>query len=347
MMSMLSPASGGLFGSALGRSTVLGLPGVLGVGGVILGGERALGEGDWTVLKHGGRDYLPLREIGQFYRLGSLERSAREFNLRIGRSSLRGALDSQEFFITHLKFILSYPIREIWGELCMSRMDLVKVLDPVMRPSKIASTGRVDTVVLDAGHGGADCGAAGRYGYEKDYTLDVAHRAQLAFLRAGFRVEMTRRLDQFISLEDRVRFGNQFPQALFISIHFNSSGHGTGVETFTLAPRGVPSMAADGPAVTDFVECPGNVRDAENMALATAAHAALVSRSGMVDRGIKRARFFVIRESRLPSVLLEGGFLTNPEDMRRIANADYRQLIAQSILDAVQNYRRALTPGMA
>jgi N-acetylmuramoyl-L-alanine amidase len=341
----------GLWGSErVGRRGALERLGRIGRG--LLGGA-AVGLGlqgmpargmDWTLLQYGGRDYLPLRQIGLFYRLGPLERTERQFSLRIGQAAMRGESDSQEFFISHLKFILSYPIREVSGELCMSRMDLVKVVDPVLRPSKIVSPGRVDTIVLDAGHGGSDGGAGGILGKEKDYTWDVVARARLLFLNAGYHVHLTRVRDEFVSLEERSRFANQFERALFLSVHFNASGKGTGVETFTLAPRGVPSMASDGPAVSDLVECPGNARDAENMALATATHASLVAHSRLADRGIKRARFFVIRETVLPSVLLEGGFMTNPEDMRRIATAEYRQGLAQGMVEAVRNYRRALTP---
>ena len=70
-------------------------------------------------------------------------------------------------------------------------------------------------------------------------------------------------------------------------------------------------MMADGPRVSDLQECPGNARDAENMALATATHAAMIVRSRMYDRGIKRARFVVIRDITIPGVLVEGGFLCN------------------------------------
>ena len=301
------------------------------------------------MLRFDGRDYLPLREIGSFYRLGPLERSLNQFSLRIGGASLRGHADSQEFFISRLKFILSFPIREIGGDLCMSRMDLVKVVEPVLRPGRIASAGRVDTVILDPGHGGGDSGAVGRLAAEKELTLDVAFRARAELQRAGYRVFLTRDRDEFVSLEDRARFANRFARenALFLSIHFNSSGSGSGVETFTLAPQGVPSMMADGPRVSDFQRCPGNARDAENMALATATHASLVSRARLPDRGIKRARFFVIRETVLPSVLLEGGFLSNPEEMRRVASVEYRQQMAGGILEAVQVYRRAVYPGSA
>jgi N-acetylmuramoyl-L-alanine amidase len=148
----------------------------------------------------------------------------------------------------------------------------------------------------------------------------------------------------FVPLEERARIANKLDNALFISVHFNSGGAGTGLETYTLAPRGVPSMMADGPRISDLDLCRGNVRDAENMALATATHASLVVRSKMYDRGIKRARFVVIRDITIPGVLIEGGFLSNTYDAKLIATPEYRQQMASCILQAVQNYRRAVGP---
>ena len=101
-------------------------------------------------------------------------------------------------------------------------------------------------------------------------------------------------------------------------------------------------MAADGPALSDFVPCPGNIRDAENIALACATHAALVYNSKMYDRGIKRARFVVIRDVTVPGVLIECGFLSNNNDARLIAMPYYRQQLALSIVQAVRNYRNAV-----
>ena len=103
-------------------------------------------------------------------------------------------------------------------------------------------------------------------------------------------------------------------------------------------------MAADGPSLSDFVPCNGNTRDAENIALACATHATLVSNSAMFDRGIKRARFVVLKDSATPGVLIEGGFLSNSGDARRIATATYRQQMATSIYQAVQNYHNAVGP---
>jgi N-acetylmuramoyl-L-alanine amidase len=262
--------------------------------------------------------------------------------MAVGNRSLRGSLGSVEFYINGLKFNLSYPIAESGGKMVISRMDLTKVIEPVLRPSKIKNAEKIDTIVLDAGHGGHDRGALSPYGCEAQYTLDVVARTRALLMQAGFKVVLTRSNDTFIPLGERTRIANQYSNALFISVHFNSGGAGTGLETYTLAPRGVPSMMADGPRVSDLDMCTGNVNDAQNMALATATHASLVVRSKMFDRGIKRARFVVIRDIEIPGVLIEGGFLSNLYDARIIAMPAYRQQMASCILQAVQNYRRAV-----
>jgi N-acetylmuramoyl-L-alanine amidase len=255
---------------------------------------------------------------------------------------MKGAADSVDFHISYLKFILSYPVAEIGGTLCLSEVDLVKLVEPVLRPAKIEGAARVNTVILDPGHGGTDRGAVGRFGDEKTYTLDVALKTADLLGRAGYRVLLTRSSDETVSLEDRVAFARRFPAALFISVHFNSGKSGVGVETYAMSPQGVPSMSEEGAHLPSSVTYPGNGYDSENAALATATHASMVSRSGMFDRGIKRARFYVLRESSMPGVLLEAGFLSSAEDMQKIATPVYRQQVAASICEAVGNYRRAV-----
>jgi len=323
--------------------------GFLGVAGAVVSGIRhgsaAAGESGsslWTVLSHEGRDYLPLEQVGRFYGLGAMQRSGSSFALGPGEGVVKGHSASSDFHISRLKFILSYPITDLGGRLCISRVDLVKLVEPVLRPFKIAGASSVDTVILDPGHGGSDKGALGKLGSEKDFTLDVAVRAGELLRRAGYRVVYTRSKDEFVPLEERTRKANLFSRAVFVSVHFNSGGNGTGVETYAMSPRGVPSMSLEGAHLDALENYPGNQRDAENAAFATAAHAAMVVRSGLFDRGIKRARFHVLRELNLPGVLLEAGFLSNSEDMRRIASAWYRQQVAGSILEAVRNYRRAI-----
>jgi N-acetylmuramoyl-L-alanine amidase len=298
---------------------------------------------EWRLIKHEGRDYVTAQNIAQFYGMGDVIRAKGDFTVASGRRSLRGQVGSAEFYINNLKFILSYPVAESGGQPILSRMDLTKLIEPVMRPSRIEGVEQARTVILDPGHGGTDFGARSRWGSEKSFTLDVALRAKEQLKKEGLRVYLTRTSDQFVSLHDRVKFANQFQNAVFVSIHFNSGGsHASGLETYTLAPRGVPSMAADGPRITDLQPCPGHANDPENMALATATHAAMVAHSGMYDRGIKRARFVVIRDITVPGVLVEGGFLSNPSDSRRIATASYRQGMATWISAAIRNYRRAV-----
>jgi len=299
--------------------------------------------GEWTLIKYQGRDHVTLENVAQFYGLGKLVKASNTLTMGTYGRSLRGAVGSNEFYINNLKFILSYPISDYNGQPIISRMDLTKLIEPVLRPSRIKDAERVDTVILDAGHGGHDYGATCAWGNEKTFTLDVVMRAKSVLEHNGFKVYLTRTADYFVPLDDRVRFANRFSNALFISVHFNSGGPAaSGLETYTLAPRGVPSMMADGPSISDLALCAGNSCDAENIALATATHSALVSHSLLYDRGIKRARFVVIRDIKIPGVLVEGGFVSNPDDSRKIATTQYRQNMAYCIAGAVQNYRNAV-----
>jgi N-acetylmuramoyl-L-alanine amidase len=155
---------------------------------------------------------------------------------------------------------------------------------------------------------------------------------------------LTRSADVFVRLEDRAAFANRQSNAVFVSVHFNAGARedAGGVETYSLAPRGVPSTNNANVSLADFQPCVGNIRDPENIALATAMHTALITKLGVSDRGIKRARFIVLRDSNIPAVLIEGGFLTNALDRVRIATPIYRQILAQAILQGVLSYNRAV-----
>ncbi len=301
----------------------------------------------WDITKISDREYVTIDNVSDFYRFQSRQISGKKIHLRSASRSLQGEVDSRELLINNVKFILSHPIVEHNDELLISRMDLSKLIEPILRPNRIPGAGNLRTVVLDAGHGGHDRGARGIWGWEKDFNLDVARRARELLVRAGYKVEMTRSTDVFIPLHERAAFANKHKDGIFVSIHFNSSNNreASGVETFVLAPRGVPSFAQDGPRVSDFVQCKGNARDAENIALATAMHSAKLRRLKLPDRGVKRARFVVIRDIEIPGVLLEGGFLSNPNDCRHVATTSFRQQMAMAILDAVTNYQSAISGG--
>ncbi len=301
---------------------------------------------DWTIIRENGRDYIPLTDIARFYDFNTAEFSNGVATLNCPAVHFQCASGSRDLYLNGLKFILSLPILDIQDRLCISRLDLAKLVDPVLRPTKISATS-VRTVVIDAGHGGTDSGARGLMGNEKDFTLDVALRARDLFTRAGFNVRMTRSSDVFVPLESRALFASFQSDAVFLSIHFNYGMGPTaeGVETYCLAPRGVPSTNDAGLTFADFQGCTGNVRDPENIALATAIHASLITRLVVPDRGVKRARFVVLRNNGIPGVLIEGGFLTNPRDALRVASPAYRELLADAIVRGVISYNRAIARG--
>jgi N-acetylmuramoyl-L-alanine amidase len=303
---------------------------------------------EWTLVRQDGRDYVPIEEVAKFYSFTQASYVDDTVNLEGSTLRMLGGVNSRELYLNGLKFILSFPIIKVDDRILMSRMDLSKLVEPVLRPAKIAAK-PVRTVVLDAGHGGFDQGAQSYFGSEKDFALDVVKRARELLLRAGFNVRLTRSADVFIPLEDRASFANRQSSAVFVSVHFNAGAReeAGGLETYSLAPRGVPSTNSLNLTLMDLRPCIGNVRDPENIALATAMHAALITRVGGNDRGIKRARFIVLRDNNLPGVLIEGGFLTNPQDRVRIAAPIYRQLLAQAILQGILSYNRALNHGAA
>ncbi|MGH8048067.1 MAG: N-acetylmuramoyl-L-alanine amidase, partial [Chthoniobacterales bacterium] len=293
------------------------------------------GAATWNVVQMDKRRYVPVSDVAAFYKLTQAVSTGDSFRLTGAHRLLEGKAGATEVRVNGVKYVTCFPLRSRGSTIYVSAMDVSKIIEPVMRPGKIQGGKEIHTVVLDAGHGGQDSGAVGTLGREKQYTLDVVLRARALLLKAGYKVKMTRVTDVFIPLEDRAAFANRFPDALFVSVHFNKSNTygGTGVETYALAPRGVPSMDEENLRYSDFRLNPGNACDAQNIALAAAVHSALCRRLPVPDRGIKRARFVVIKNIRIPGVLLEGGFVSSPSDASLIARASYRQNMAQAILD--------------
>jgi len=300
----------------------------------------------WTLVKHDGRDYVTATDIREFYRFQGFERKGNI--LRFSSQGLRMDLQvgSQDLIINNVKFIMSFPCIERDGTVLVSRVDLTKLMDPVLRPDYIRNAPLFDTVVIDAGHGGHDHGARGPHGSEKDFALATALRLRRILEGRGFKVVMTRSDDTFISLNRRSEIANQHPRAIFISIHFNHSDRtaARGIETFALTPEGAASTL-DRWGETSLDRRAGNQRDAENIALATAVHGAVLRRikdTSPVDRGIKRARFAVISGIKIPGILFEGGFVGNPEEARKLASPAYQQQLAEGIAQGVITYRRAI-----
>lgn len=298
--------------------------------------------GGWQLVKIGGRDYVTGESLHQFYRFSSYKVDGKHVWLRSNNLIVKGTIGSQELLINNIKFILSYPVQEYAGRALFSRIDLCKLIDPVLRPTHISDAVPFDTVVVDAGHGGHDAGARGVYGYEKDFALQMARSVRDALQARGFKVVMTRDTDTFITLGGRVAVANRTPNSIFLSLHFNSGGsQATGIETFALTPQGSSASLERGGGY-NANGLTGNTHDSANIALATAIHAMVISKFRFVDRGIKRAQWSVLTGCKRPGILFEGGFVTNPNECRLVASDTYRRSVSSAIADAVVNYRTAL-----
>jgi N-acetylmuramoyl-L-alanine amidase len=307
--------------------------------------------GGWEIVKIDGRDYVTAESIRNFYNpvygFTTFRTQGTHFWLGSSKLILKAQIGSQEMLINNIKFILSFPVVEHNGKVLFSRLDLCKLIDPVLYPSHIQNAEYFDTVVVDAGHGGHDAGARGVYGYEKDFALKMAMSVRTALMQRGFKVILTRATDTFITLGGRVAIANQTPKSIFLSFHFNSGGAAaTGIETWALTPQSAAATISRGGGF-NVNGVTGNKQDSANIALATAVHASVISRFKFVDRGIKRAQWSVLSGCKRPGILFEGGFVTNGAECQLVASESYRQQVSSAIGDAVLNYRKALESAMA
>lgn len=180
-----------------------------------------------------------------------------------------------------------------------------------------ASAANFRTVVIDPGHGGHDNGGQWGRVYEKHLALDTAVRLENNLKRMGYQTVMTRRSDYFVSLPQRVALGNRYKNAIFVSLHFNYTWkqHVCGLETFY--------YSREGQRLAHYVQ------------------SSLVRHTRTVDRSAKFARYYVIRNSSRPAVLVEGGFVSNERERERMKSGSFREAIARGIADGIQRYRRA------
>jgi N-acetylmuramoyl-L-alanine amidase len=308
-----------------------------------LGSRIAVGAGEWQIIKINGHDYLSVDNISKFYGLpAEVVPSGAKIQSETPDHPLEFVSGSREAMINGARSWLCFPVIEQEGKFLISRTDVAKTIEPLVRPHRVPDVGKVQTVVLDPGHGGHDKGQVSRYGAEKDFALDVARKLRPILQAKGLRVIMTREGDYFVPLEVRAKIANSARNSIFVSIHFNASGddpNATGFEIFSFTPRGAPSTS-DGTVTASSVNMqPGSSVDAQSLALSACIYHSLLGHIPEFDRGIKRARFAVLRLTKVPAVLIEGGFLTERGESKLIANKDWRAKLAGAIGIGIESYR--------
>src|SRR5437764_5265295 len=304
---------------------------------------NALAAGEWQIIKINEHDYLTVDNISKFYGLpAEVVPSGAKIQSETADHPLEFVGGSREAMINGARSWLCFPVIEQGGKFLVSRTDVAKTIEPLVRPHRVPNVGKVQTVVLDAGHGGHDKGQVSRYGCEKDFALDVARKLRPILQAKGMRVIMTREGDYFVPLEVRANIANAARNSIFVSIHFNATNddpNATGFEIFSFTPRGAPSTS-DGTAAASSVNVqPGSSVDAQSLALSACIYHSVLGHLREYDRGIKRARFAVLRLTKVPAVLIEGGFLTERGESKLISNKDWRAKLAGSIGIGIESYR--------
>jgi N-acetylmuramoyl-L-alanine amidase len=238
------------------------------------------------------------------------------------------------------------------------------VVGPSAKPQedyiKGAYTGLLKTIIVDAGHGGRDPGAIGYGGLEeKDIDLDIAKRVGKDFEAAGLKVVMTRDDDEFITLQERTALASKVGADLFVSIHSNAhkNRRSRGTEVYYSGALSDEDKSEDQRIENekklvahlkmrkDIDDLKGIVVDmlyahklGLSPGLADAVSRTLSRDAGITARGSKPERFFVLRNTLIPAVLVEVGFITNPNEAGLLKNPEYRQRIADTVTKSILRY---------
>ena len=205
----------------------------------------------------------------------------------------------------------------------------------------ISDITRSYTVYIDPGHGGVDSGASYGGVQEKNLALSVANKLKANLIQLGYQVLMTRTADYNVDFKtERSKMTNQSNADLFISIHFNSTGsassNATGIETYWYQydPEYQPKINA---AMHN-----DPTRLAESEILANQVQTSLISGTGAVNRGVRRDTFAVLRETAIPAILVELGFMDNPSDLQKINQDSYQTKLANALAQGIDNWYGAV-----
>jgi N-acetylmuramoyl-L-alanine amidase len=271
------------------------------------------------------------------------ERKEEQIRLTNHSAHVQFKLNSLRAEVNGVAVFLSSPVSLHQGVPSISQRELDVSLTPILFPSKSKTVQPVKVLAIGAGHGGKDCGNVVGWHQEKMYTLLLTKELQRLAQRAGFKTVMIRTSDEFVDLEDRARLAKRGKADIYLELHYNCAGgnnsESRGVEVYCLTPAGANSTNGGS---DQYPPLAGNRHDERNMQLAFQLQNALVDHLGSVDRGVRRARFVVLRYADMPAALIEAGFMSNPDEFRKIEDPNFRHRTAEAILEGVLAYRRSV-----
>lgn len=300
-----------------------------------------------SALEFDGTTYIGLAEAAG--KLGMEARwleKGKSLRLESAWTRMEFEVHKREFSLNGDRIHLGFPIVATGGRLSISESDFTHQIKPLLTPQLNGPRPGYAHIAIDAGHGGKDPGAENpTLGLrEKSLTLDLATRVARLLREQGFRVTLVRDSDRFIALKERSRIANEARADLFLSLHFNALARTSvqGVETYAFTPPHQPSSARADLHASDHESYPAFAQGAWSTLLAYYVQRSLAEELPVEDRGLKRARFTVLRDLQMPGILIEGGFVTHEREGRNIGSASYRDHLAQAIVDGILVYKRTL-----
>jgi N-acetylmuramoyl-L-alanine amidase len=291
-----------------------------------------------------GKDYIRVQDWAKSNDL-DVRWVKKEETLKISSKSgvINLSVDSSAARFNGVEIKLLYPIAARDGVPYISQLDTQNTFRPLLSPPQNRAGQSIRSIVIDPGHGGPQPGYIVGGQAEKKYTLLLAQELQEQLKRAGFKVSLTRTGDREVSWPERPDIAKRRGADLFISLHFNAAPSSAatvrGAEVYALTPAGAPSSNSRGEGA-DSGWFAGNRFNDKNMLLAYEMQKSLVSDLGVEDRGVHRARFWVLRDATMPAILIEGGFMSHPVEGKKIFDPAYRKKMAQSITNGILNYKR-------
>ena len=311
-----------------------------------------------TIMFHNTR-YVPLLNFCDYYRLDcNWDLVSQRIELKKDSKSVVLRPDSSYALVDGRAMTLDYPVEYKSGAAYIPTKTAVYIAEKVFGlkkvPGLVPKTYEIRTVVIDPGHGGKDPGARGKYGTrEKDVVLDVARKMKKDLEKSGLKVYLTRSSDVFIPLDKRTAFANSKKADLFISVHANASRYSRakGFEVYYLSEAtddNARALAAAENASLKFenISTPTewDLKLSENRRVSKELSYYICNitsnKLSMKKRGVKGARFVVLKGALMPAVLVEIGFLSNKREESNLKSSAFRSKIADAISGSVLSYKK-------
>ncbi len=291
-----------------------------------------------------GANYVDLRDWAEAKRFGltwNQKEMLAELTNRWAKVSF--SIDSRRATVNGVTVWLSRATAATHGSVYVADRDLTGSINPLLFPVTAPAREKVRKIALSPGHGGKDPGNQWGLHQEKQYTWLLSKEVERMLENAGLNVIQVRGADQFVDPEDHAKIANKNGADLFVSLHYNSvpgtaaNSNPRGVQTYCLTPAGeTPTNGGRIPAQLS----PGNRFERRSILLAYEIQKAMVHSLDAPDLGVRRAGFMVLRKAEMPGVLVEAGFMSNPEEAKKIYDPKYRREMARAIADGILAYKR-------